>query len=622
MWRKSLLMGSDRDIQASMTREGPPLWLELGSYCLLALGAVLPALLTAGHIIGDGVDMYGTFWFYWWIQECLLEWQDPGYTKLFFYPLGKDIFAHTGNNFIDAIVAQPFQWLLGYPRYQPVYVGFLLLCNALCFRPLAGEVLGRGSWGSWAATMLWMLAPYSLFELMTGRLTQAFLLFVPLALYHFIRIGGGRWRDPVLCGLYTGLAGWTYWFNGYFLALAMAWLALAHLIERRHPWRRMVVGWVFAGASCVLSILPAALSMSRLARRGKVPGLQDAQELLGGPAGVANNVSDSLHGYLMMELSGQPMLGYLVWGGGLLAYLIWGRDRLRWLGLVLITLAFSIGPQTPTDPVVPMPHYMLAYNHLPFFDRLWFPYRMLGVTFVGLALGLGTLVSRVRSWRWVWVVPVVLVLTTMVEQNRHLAYPLLHRDLTPPSVYTAISEVGGALIELPVGISKVAIAHQPVHGQPVFGGMGENAVVLWPPGFNRRMSNTFIQFLRSMTRDPQSPTPFRREHITTFKAEGFRWVVMDRRLVESQLRDRPWAERAAPPEVARAAFIAQESMIAVLGQPWAVEGALVVWDLEGGLESPQGLAPTEEKLWEKTWDPEQMPGYEQHLREIGRLRDR
>jgi hypothetical protein len=602
-----------------MDRPGPPRWLELLSYLLLATGAVLPALLSPGHIIGDGVDMYGTFWFYWWIQECLIEWKDPGFTKLFFFPLGKDIFAHTGNNFVDAVFAQPFQWLFGYPRYQPIYVAAMMLANALSFRPLAGHALGRGTWAAWASVMLWMLAPYALFEFMTGRLTQSFLVFLPLALYHFLRIGEGRWRDPLLCGLFTGLAGWTYWFNGYFLALAMAWLAICQLIEREHPVRRLVLGWVAAAGTCFLTILPAAREMSRLASKGKVPGLSDGSSVLGEPSGVANNVSDSLHGYLMMELHGQPMLGYLVWGVGGVLFLIFGRQRLRWGGLALVTLAFSIGPRTPTDPSIVMPHYMLAYGYLPFFDRLWFPYRMLGVTFVGLSLGLGSLVGRLSGWRWVWLLPGALAMLTIVEQHRHLAYPLLHRDLTPPRVYAEIGRVGGALLEVPVGVSKVSIAFQPVHGQPVFGGMGENAMVLWPPGFNRRMSNTFIQFLRSMTRDPQQPTPFRKTDITTFKAEGFRWVVMDRQLVESQLRQRQWAQRVSLEEVEQGAFIAQRMMVSQLGEPWAVEGRLVVWDLVGGLESPQGLAPTEATLWEKTWEPEEMPAYERHLRDLGRL---
>ena len=51
---------------------GPPRWLEWATYAFVALGAVSAALASPGHIIGDGVDMYGP-WFYWWISECCLR---------------------------------------------------------------------------------------------------------------------------------------------------------------------------------------------------------------------------------------------------------------------------------------------------------------------------------------------------------------------------------------------------------------------------------------------------------------------------------------------------------------------------------------------------------------------
>ena len=44
-----------------------------------------------------------------------------------------------------------------------------------------------------------------------------------------------------------------------------------------------------------------------------------------------------------------------------------------------------------------MPHYMAAYIHLPYFDRLWFSYRILVVTFLGLSLGIGILWIACRA---------------------------------------------------------------------------------------------------------------------------------------------------------------------------------------------------------------------------------
>ena len=102
-----------------------------------SLLAVAGAIGRPGRVIGDGVDLYGTFWFYWWIDRCLTSLTDPSFTDMMFHPLGKDIFAHTGNNFVDAVLAWPVQALLPYPGYQPVWVLVLLAVNGLTFWPLA-----------------------------------------------------------------------------------------------------------------------------------------------------------------------------------------------------------------------------------------------------------------------------------------------------------------------------------------------------------------------------------------------------------------------------------------------------------------------------------------------------
>ena len=47
-----------------------------------------------------------------------------------------------------------------------------------------------------------MLNPYVMFELLTGRITQAFLVFLPLAFHHFMQMGHGRRRDAAV------LLGW------------------------------------------------------------------------------------------------------------------------------------------------------------------------------------------------------------------------------------------------------------------------------------------------------------------------------------------------------------------------------------------------------------------------------
>jgi hypothetical protein len=619
----------------------PRPWVEHLSYALLALGAVAGALATPGHIVGDGVDLYGTFWFFWWIADCVANLRDPSFTDLMFHPLGKDIFAHTGNNFIDALVAVPFVQGIGFPRYQPVFVAFVLWGNALAFRPLARHVLGPGV-GAWAATLLWQAAPFTLFEVMTGRITQAFLWFLPLAVLWFLRIGeppvaeGGwrrRWelaRPSVLAGAFTALQAATYWFMGYFMALAFAWLALVALVRPDHPRRRLVLGWLGAGLTCVVLIAPAVLGMAGAVGAGDVPGLPESGGLLAKPTAVGNNVAATLHGYWLMETRGQPLFSTWVWGGGLVAAAAFGRDRLRWTGIVAATLFFALGPTlpiggTPQEPTWSWP-YLVAYNGLPFLDRLWFPYRLAVIAFLGVALGMGAAVQRLdglRAARMPWlpavVLPALLIGGNLAEQHRHLAFPLLHRDLTPPAVYGVIARERGALIELPIGLARISIAWQAVHGQPTFGGMAENAPVFWPPGFKQRFKNTLIRRLRQATREPSEVRTHKDRDRARLESEGFRWVVLDRQLVDSDVHRWPWSRRATPSEIERAPFLTQARVTEALGDPVMVEGPLVVWDLLGGLDVPPDLRPTEDNLGTRTWEREDMPEYERHLREIGRL---
>ena len=97
---------------------GPPSWLVPVLVVGLAVGAVSACIGHPDLVIGDGVDLFGTFWFYWFIGDCIEHLRDPSFTVLMFHPLGKEIFAHTGDNFVDAVAAQPFRLLFGFPRYR------------------------------------------------------------------------------------------------------------------------------------------------------------------------------------------------------------------------------------------------------------------------------------------------------------------------------------------------------------------------------------------------------------------------------------------------------------------------------------------------------------------------
>ena len=118
--------GMLRDYKAGVKSFRAQLLVVVG----IALVTVAPSLLRPGTMAGDGVDAWGTWWFYWWIRMCVEHFGNPGWTNFFFYPLGKDILAHTGNNFVDAVWSIPFQWVFGPDHYYPVFMAVILVGNA------------------------------------------------------------------------------------------------------------------------------------------------------------------------------------------------------------------------------------------------------------------------------------------------------------------------------------------------------------------------------------------------------------------------------------------------------------------------------------------------------------
>ncbi len=643
----------------TFSETGVPRALEWGAYLFVAIIAVLPALLSGSAVVGDGVDLYGTLWFYWWIQDCLVHLHNPGFTDLFFYPLGKDIFAHTGDNFLDALVALPFRALLGFPRYQPVFVAFVLLGNALTFRVLARRVL-NGAHGrslpsspllreilagprlpvsAFAAVLLWQSCSYTLFEITCGRLTQAFLWFLPLAMERFLVLGtsAARRRDVVLTGVFMALQAWTYWFMGHFMLLLMCWLGSLQFL--RTPFRgRLLLRYAMAALCALLLVAPALLPMMAAAHDGNLVGLgASTGSLLELPATPGNNVSDTLHGYWLMERWGAPMLGYCTWMGGILLALFLGRDRLTWMGGAALMLLFALGPAVPLsdgNTISNLP-YILSWHLVPFLSRLWFPYRLVVMAFLCLSLAIALALDKLfrilgnakngrlsRAGRGPVPLAVVLALLALnlFEQHRQLEWPFVTRDFSVPETFRWIGREGGAIIHLPIGINQPSIVWQTIHHQPMFGGMGENARLLWPEGYKKRLKRQPIYFFRKVIYHPDIPAPRNSSiGLNSLLDEGYRWVVLHRELVDTVGRRLLDSDPDKRDFADTLPFKVTNRLMEVLGSPSATEGPLVVWDLYGEARPPAKLLPTKESLETRTWKPENEPAYEKLLKSKGRL---
>ena len=273
---------------------------------------------------------------------------------------------------------------------------------------------------------------------------------------------------------------------------------------------------------------------------------------------------------------------------------------------------------------------MAAYHYLPFFDRLWFPYRMLSVAMVVAALTFGFLVLQIETrWpQWRSRLPVAVVvfsILTGLEQSRFGIFPFVSRDLSAPEVFEWMGDQEGegeqAVITLPFGPGQPNIVWQALHQRPLFGGMGENASLLWPEGFRRRTKNSFYQALMRAIREPEealSERPYVPVQRTMMEREGFRWVVLDRSLLAQEFVKRLGRPMAA--DIERHTQIIIANLTEIVGHPVvAAEDRWVVWDLTGAAQTPEGLEPTEERLRMVSWPEVDAPLYDQKLSAAGRV---
>ena len=555
----------------------------------IAALAVGPALVR-GEVVGQGVDVDATLWMFWWFQECLRTLQSPLHGSLQYFPDGHALFTEMGGNFLDTALAAPFA-LLGHPRWQPVFAGAVLVANGLGFHVLARGLMKPGA--ALVAAAAWTANPYVLHELAYGRLSQAFLVFLPLALHHFVRLRGPR--DAALAGLFTGLQAWIYWYDGFFLALAFAPLAVVGLRERARPALLALSGGV-----ALATVLPGVLPMALAAASTGIPAVEAAPFSLTELPPAVDNGAMAMKGWWEMEQVGSPLLVSAAWGIPTLIWLVRGPGRARWLPVLVLSLAFALGPRVQLgEQGFVMPHYLAAWHLVPFFDRFWHPYRFLAVGLVPAALALGFLAERLER---AWVVAPAFLVLTLVEHRGYGTLPLCSTDRTPSTLVSWLGEQDGAVVELPFEEPDGYMVWQTFHRRPSLGGRTASIPAYWPEGTRQRLEQPFFSALRTAGHGRSAA----QVSSDAARAEGFRWVALWRGSLHGGDQQ---ASRAV------------QALHVLLGPPVAVDGGLVLWDLEGRAVPPEATAATAARLAEPYPSDRSLHAIEQEVLRRGQGTD-
>lgn len=522
-----------------------------------------------GFLGEEGVDQYGTQWFYWFVGDAVQRGEWPAAsTPLFFYPWGKDLYAHTGSNVLDAALAAPLRALFG-----PVWGYNLFVLSGLMFNGWAMSRLAARftpDRAAAAAAGLWVaLCPFALYEVLEGRPTQAIFGLAALFFAQLRDLGKPGWRAPVFAGVLLALTGMMYWFYAFFCGVAALALGLVRTAEAAPGERaRALARHGLAAAVALVLVLPLALPLVLRSAAAGVPGLLDvdAWTLRSVAPVTAEGFSIGVYilqplrlsaGFFHVDPQGQHLyspehavLGVIEPLALLAGLFVAGRSERRWLIVLLgCSLLLAMGPLFVVGSAwVPNPVYLGLVKLLDFLRRLWWPGRawMLGGLAVGasIALALAALGRAEPRLRTAAIVGLVGLLCA--EHSARGLAPFPAWDPAVPAGYRCLAEgPPGAILELPYAWSQAHVYYQTAHGRPIFGGMIEDNPVFTPaPSRALREENTFARAILRYAPEDEDLAPWTAEDRAALGALGYRYVVLQKQAYSSGPDDGPLVRRA------------------------------------------------------------------------------
>lgn len=539
------------------------------------------------------VDAWGTQWFYWYTEHKVLG-DAIADTSMFFYPWGKDIYAHTGGNILDAILAVPLRLGLGPEFGYNAFIFLVVLSNVWGMRRLLGE-LGLSPWSAWLTGVLFAFNPFLLTELRDGRPTQAVFVFSLLFWTYWLRAGTG-WRATAAAGVFLALTGLTYWYY----AILSAPAALAVTLFDRQPGAFR--GRIAAGALAGVLVLPFALGMLTAKQ---VPGLFDVS-LWSATTWSPMTTADLPVGILAFD-PWQRMSGFWVpapEGGNMFipewmtmvraqvvlaaVGLVFGSRRVRIVGLCILlpSLLIAIGPEFMGIPNTP---YLLAVKYVRVLQRLWWPARALAVFHVGL------MVLAAPAWEGLVRWPrsrAILALTAatawILDLKGASLAPIPAWSSEVPDVYLCLAKdkARDPVFELPYAFTQAHLYYQTVHEHPIFGGMVEDNKIFTPEAQQAiRADNSFVRGLISIADGDFSRREFAAEDKAALRDLGYRWVLLDKL---------PYRNPPAFPDVRpRTNYtLTRATLESVLGEPVYEDESGVLWAPWGGSSPCSDSKPT------------------------------
>ena len=481
------------------------------------------------HLLGlEYVDHYGTQWFYWFVEHQLTTDQSADHTDLFFYPWGKDIFAHTGTNVLDAYMALPFRLLFGHIAGYNLFVITMLVVSGVAAWFLAREATDDPFAADMAA-ILFAASPFVLFEAAEGRPTQAVLLFPVLFMLFTLRAGRlTGWKAPVLAGLFLAASGIQYWYYAFFggmVCLAHGlWLTAWPRAGSGGRLRTLARHALIAGVA-LAGTLPFGYQLLARTASGDtdIPGLLDVDlwSLTANPPITREEITIGLQmwqpfrrygGFFVQDHDGtERFLEFAVvmpiLTVPLLAAVLLRPGKLpkgAFIAMAVTATLMACGPMIFfSDYALPNPPFIALIKEVGFLQRLWWPGRAAAFANVLLCLSIAAFLgsfAHARRLQLAGAAAMLLAWGADLVESSLLPVPSWNAAI-PAGYYCLADGPEGALIELPYAWTQGHLYFQMAHGRPILGGMLENNETFTPDEFvTLREENEYLDALMEVSR--------------------------------------------------------------------------------------------------------------------------
>lgn len=460
---------------------------ELAAMAACLLAAIALTWPMSAHLLtrlgGDPGDPFQTLWSWRWMHDALTTLRNPFFTDRVFFPHGASLVFQTFD-VPTAILTVPLWWFLPPVGVYNAGVLFAFWLTAYGMYRLARELTGDRL-VSVCAGVLFTAVPYHLAHVQ-GHQHLVSMGWLPLYLVHLHRMldGRARRRDPLLGGLFLGLAALASWYHLlYGMVLTPFLFADAALRRREVLFSKRFLAQAFALAGAFL-LVAGPLLFSILHQRSVEPiaGAHDAVRFSGdleafffpnlaqgwghwwgGRAfGWTGNAAETAlyAGYALLLAA---LLGALLAGGLARAYLAMA------LGGALLALGpyLHVGGKVLREVKLP---YLLLEKLLPQIEFMGVPVRLGYVMYLGLVVAAALGLSKLRRGRSPVAAAAIALVPTAVTLVEYTPRRFIETEVVAPAPMLEWAEDPAQYAVLDLSGDYRMMWHATLHRKPMTGG--------------------------------------------------------------------------------------------------------------------------------------------------------